>query len=269
MLKKLFRIEYIKTSLFKPFRIMITLHFLLFIIALLFGSNINISIPGFSFRKLYMFPDVWQYFTWIASWFNMLLVIIIIMLVGNEYNYKTFKQQVINSFDSFELIAEKTLSIVFISFYAFLLVFSSAIISGFIFTRELSFSVIFQNSGIILSYLLQTLAFMMIGMLIVFLFKNTALSIVLFILYRFLIEPIIRSFFNKDFRIFFPSKLISSLTPLPDAFKFNYESSNIDLITTEEITAFSPEAWLHHFLVITYLLIFLFISYQLIKKQNL
>jgi len=269
MLGKLFQIEYIKTSLFKPFRIIITLHFLLYVIAILFGSNINISIPGFSFRKLYMFPDVWQYFTWIASWFNILLVIIIIMLIGNEYNFKTFKQQIINSFDNYEIIAEKTISICFLSIYAFCLVLCTALISGFIFTSELSFSIVFQNSGIILSYLLQTLAFMIFGMLIVILFKNTALSIVLFILYRFLIEPIFRSFFSKDFRIFFPSRLFSNLTPLPDAFKVNYENSNINIITTEEITSYSPESWLHHSIVIVYILIFIFISFQLIKKQKL
>ncbi|MFC2137901.1 hypothetical protein ACFLTE_06975 [Bacteroidota bacterium] len=269
MLNKLFQIEYIKTSLFKPFRVIITLHFLLFIISLLFGSNINISIPGFSFRELYMFPDVWQYFTWIASWFNILLVIIIIILIGNEYNYKTFKQQVINSFDSTEIITEKIISIVFISIYAFLLVLSAILISGFIFTRDLTLSIIFQNSGIILSYLVQTLAFMTIGMLIVFILKNTALSIVIFILYRLLIEPIIRSFFSKDLRIFFPSKLFSNLTPIPDAFRINYENTNINIITTEEITTYSPEPWLHHFLVIVYLLTLIFISSQIIKKQNL
>jgi len=57
---------------------------------------------------------------------------------------------------------------------------------------------------------------MMLGMLIGFIFRTNALSIIMFILFFFPGEPILRAFFPDQIDRFFPIKIISNLTPMPD-----------------------------------------------------
>ncbi len=193
-----------------------TLHFMLFILVIIVASRIDIAVPGFSMRNLFRFPDVWATFAWIASWFNMLLAIMIIVLVGNEFSFHTFRQQVINGLSIEDLIIGKGIVIFFIALYGVLLVFLSGTVSGIIFSHDFEFADLFSKSYLLAVYFIQAVGYMIIGMLIAVIFRNNSLSIIMFLLYFIFIEPIIRKFFSPEVRQFFPVKIISHLTPPPE-----------------------------------------------------
>jgi len=266
MIKKLFHIEYIKTLSLRSFKTLISLHFLLFIVLILIGSYINVSIAGFSFKNLYQFPFIWEFFTWIASWFNILLVIVIIVLTGNEYNFKTNRLQIINSLNRDELFIGKGILIFFISVYTLILVLISSLIFGFIYTQHFTFEIFFQKSHLLLLYFLQTISFMCLGLFFIVLLRNTALSIVLFILYRIIIEPILRYPFSKEIRNYFPSKIISSLTPFP---KKN-DIVVFDMINMDSIEDYNNEIslFIKIGLVIIYLILFALGTRLILKNQD-
>ena len=129
--------EISKALWYKPFRVIIILHFILFFLVVLVTSRLNITVPGFSTDYLYQFPNIWEFFPWIASWFNLLLAILIIVMTGNEYAFRTFRQHVIDGLSRYELLAGKGFSILIIGIYSTLMVLLFSLIFGLIFSRGL------------------------------------------------------------------------------------------------------------------------------------
>ena len=104
--------EYTKIWSYTAFRVIILLHFILFFLVVLVTSRLDITIPGFSTDYLYQFPNIWEFFPWVASWFNLLLAILIIVMTGNEYTFRTFRQHVIDGLSRSDLLTGKVFLII-------------------------------------------------------------------------------------------------------------------------------------------------------------
>ncbi len=275
-MRKLINIELVKLINYTSFRVILLLHLALFSLVVFVSSRIDITVPGFDTTNLFRFPHVWSYFAWIASWFNLLLAILVIMLAGNEFSYRTFRQHVIDGLSRTDLLGGKLIVILMISVYAFLLVLVSGLIYGAIFTS--SFSVVDLISGmhILFVYFLQTIAFMVIGLLLVVLLRSNALSIIIFILLRFPVEPVIRSFFPHHIRPFFPMKSVGSLTPVPEFLSIASETSfetadGANALTLSEmgLAAQGLPFWGQVLLAAGYTLLFAGLALLVLKRRNL
>ena len=109
-MKKLFQIELIKTFNNSTFRVFLSLHFLLFLLLVYVSTRVDITAPGFSTKKMFMFPNVWEVFSWMASWFNLLFLgITVIVLTGNEFSFKTARMQIMNGLSRNEFLLGKSL----------------------------------------------------------------------------------------------------------------------------------------------------------------
>ncbi|MEA3317601.1 MAG: hypothetical protein U9R54_06555 [Bacteroidota bacterium] len=275
-MKKLFNIEKIKTLSYPSFISLIIIHFILFLIVTLVVSRIHFSAPGFSIKSLYQFPNVFKFIPWIASWFNIFLAIIIILLVGNEFAYKTFKQNLIDGLNRNDLIKGKLIVISSIALYTLILVIITSLLYGFLYTKDINLTLLLENTNILIVYFIQAFAYMSLGMLFAIIFKNNSLSIILFILYFFPIEPIMRSFFPKNIRQYFPIEIISDLTPNPEIFNFkqqtefhsssgtgNFNIQGID-IATEQLSLNTTSIF-----ALAYIIFFVSLSILIIRKRNL
>jgi ABC-2 type transport system permease protein len=275
-MKKLFNLEKIKALSYPPFKTLMIIHFLLFFLVVLVVSRVHFSIPGFSVKGLYQFPNIWEFFPWVASWFNLFLAIVIIILVGNEFANKTFRQNVIDGLSRSDLIKGKLILIFTIAVYTFIMVLLAVIIFGLINTKNISFDIIFENSYLILIYFVQAIGYMTLGLLISIIFRNNALSIILFILYFFPIEPIIRAIFNAGARKFFPMKIISNLTPTPEFLTMTSEKSFTNASGTSSLDltemGIMPEnlpLGITVALAVGYIGFFIAVSTVLLKRKNL
>ena len=65
-MKSLFQIELTKTLRYNPFRIILLLHFLFFLLGMFALPRIDIKLPFLSVIPLYQFPHVWNFTTWIG-----------------------------------------------------------------------------------------------------------------------------------------------------------------------------------------------------------
>lgn len=274
-MRKLFKIELIKLLNYTSFKVILGLHLALFTLVVFVSSRINITIPGFDTSNLFRFPHVWAYFSWIASWFNLLLAIMIIMVTGNEFSYRTFRQHVIDGLGRGQLLQGKMLVILAIALYSFILVFLSGIVYGLFYSSGSNPGPVFGNAGILFVYFLQTIAWMVVGLMIVTLVRTTALSIILFILLRFPVEPIIRSFFEPAIRPFFPMKAISSLTPMPEFLSISSENAfetmeggNALSLSEMGLIAASLPLFLQILVAVGYIIVFVgVISYSLLRRD--
>lgn len=275
-MKKLFQIEKIKALSYPAFRTLMIIHFILFLLVVLIVSRIEFSIPGFSIKKLYQFPNIWQFLPWIASWFNLFLAIVVILLTGNEFLFRTFRQNIIDGLSRYDLLKGKLILIVSISLYTFILVFLTGLVFGILNTKDPSFTIFFENIHILLVYFVQAIAYMILGMLFALIFRNNALSIIMFILYFFPIEPIVRVVFPESARLFFPIKIISNLTPKPEVFSLTSENaystaSGENPLELEQMGIISKQLSLevNTLISVGYVLLFVFLSGVMVRKRNL
>lgn len=275
-MKKLLKIESVKVLNYASFKIIIALHFFLFLLVIFITSRIEFSVPGFKMENLFQFPHIWETFSWIASWFNLLLAIILMVLIGNEFSFRTFRQHIITGLSRNDLILGKGIIILIVAIYGVLLVFLTTTVVGIIFTRGLTFSIIFEKSTILAVYFIQAIGYMTAGFFIAVLLRNTALSIIVFLLYFILVEPIIRAFFPKEARMYFPARIIANLTPRPEFLTITSEESvinaagdsNLDL----DIIGIAPEPLPLYgtvILALAYISIFGFAIYLLVRKKDM
>jgi ABC-type transport system involved in multi-copper enzyme maturation permease subunit len=196
--------------------------------------------------------------------------------VGNEFSFRTFRQNVINGLSRSDLITGKLIMIFTIAVYAFIMVLLAILIFGIIFSNGITMDIIFEKSYLILIYFIQAIGYMAIGMLTALVFRNNALSIIMFLLYFAIIEPVVRLMFKAEARRFFPAKIISNLTPTPEFLTMASEksfttSSGKSSLDFQEI-GLMPESLslgLTVILATGYIGFFIGLAYLITHKRNL
>ncbi|MDD2279457.1 MAG: ABC transporter permease [Bacteroidales bacterium] len=216
MLKKLLTIEGHKTLFYPTFRTILIIHAILFLLVTAVASNISLTTQGIRIDKVFQFPHVWNTLAWIASWFNLLLGILAILLVSNEFQFKTFRKHIIDGLSRNEILLSKLFVFTLLAAYTMILVFISGILFGIAKSPTFSINDFIQGLPYLPVLFIQSLGYMLLGMLMAFLFKNSAFSIIAFLLYFFPVEPIIRAFMSDGVAAFMPAKTIANLTPMPD-----------------------------------------------------
>ena len=276
-MKKLLQIELIKTLNNSTFRVILILHFSLFLLLIYVSTKIEFSVPGFSTQNMFMFPNVWTIFSWFASWFNLLFLgIIIIVLTGNEFSYKTSRMQIMNGLSRENFLFGKGFIILLIAFWGMLLVLLASSVTGIIFTSEISFQKVLDKSYLLLVYFIQAIGYMCFALMVVSIFRNNALSIMMYLLYFIMIEPIFRWFFPKVIRPYFPVKILSGLTPVPEFISITSDSTFVTFsgksqLDFESIGILPQSIPLLSSLILTIVYIFLFILviFTIIRKSDL
>jgi len=270
---KLLRIELKKNLSYPTFWIFTGIVAGLFILTSLLIAvfEIDFTIGGmggsskFDFKVLFNFPHVWNTLAWIASWFNIMLTLLIIILVTNEYAYRTFRQHIIDGLKRSELLVSKIYFILVMALAFTVLVFIASWVFGLIYSKDASMTMIFKNIHFITVYFIQTIAYMTFGMMIAMLFKNTALSLIVY--FGYLIFEGIFSFLLQladiGFYRFLPRKIISGLTPRPrldvllgEQFS-QMDSPNLDLTLSANIV-----------ICLIYITLFLMVSYRIFQKRD-
>jgi len=272
-MKRIIRIEWTKVSSYNFFRAILILTAILFMLVLFVMSRIDISVPGFSWRNVFRFPNNWQTFTWVASWFNVLMAIMLIVITGNEFASKSFRQQVMTGLSRNEWLLGKLSLIIGLALFGLSLVVIAGFIYGFIFTNNLAFADVFSQTGILLVYFLQAIAYMVLAVFFVTLLRSNALAIVLYLLYFIFIEPVVRLLCPVEVRTWFPVKIISRLTPVPEFLQLTSSGANTasESLTFENIGIMSrqlPQST-NIIMAVVYVLIFAFLTWLLVKKRDL
>jgi len=161
---------------------------------------------------IYNFPEVWNNITYTASWFNLLIGMLLVILICNEYAFKTFRQHVIDGQSKSDFIISKILLISSFSLLTTLYLFIVGALFGLLSGSDVD--LLLTDTKYLFIYFIQSLGYMSLGLIIAVTIRSSALSIILFICSIFF-EFIIRSLIPDNIDKFFPMKIISNLTPIP------------------------------------------------------
>jgi ABC-2 type transport system permease protein len=179
-----------------------------------FGSKLNISrIP------LYHFPDVWLNLIFFSGFFKIVLAIMTVISITNEYAYRTLRQNVIDGLSRWQFLQTKILTNVALSLVSVAMIFSIAFVTGFIYSPEIQWEYVFKDMEFLFAYFLEIFAFLSFTLMLGILIQRAGLTIIILLLSH-MIEMIIRE--NIDDVVpwlikFFPMQSISNLVPLPYA----------------------------------------------------
>ena len=274
-MKALAQIEKIKTLNSPSFRAIIILHASLFVMVMLIAGSFKINIQGVHVEKILQFPHIWNTVAWVASWFNMLLGVLAIILVANEFQYKTFRKQVLDGINRRELTLGKILVFASIAIYTMLLVFVIGLVMGIVKSDGGGMQNFTQGLTYLPVLFLQAFGYMLWAMLFAFLFKNTALSILSFMLYVFPIEPILRAIIPDVAIKFLPVKVIANLTPMPDFVGISmgdmiqFSGSGSSPLSDIGVASNAMPLLYASLIAVGYCIIFYLASTQIIRRVNL
>lgn len=238
---KLIKIESRKLLNYRTFWTLSILYFVLMGIVM-YGMNkfkMSINSTGdsktggngefdFGTLGLFNFPDVWHVITYMAGFFFIIPSILIIITVCNEYEFRTFRQNVIDGLTRTEWLLSKVVSLFFITLASTIFVLSLILILGFTFSDLTTTEVVWQKSNLILIYFLQMSAYLSFAFMLANLLKRPAIAIAILLLYVYVIESIIGFKFDLDM----PMQHIRSLISAPAGKIFNTSMTN-DLTSTD------------------------------------
>jgi len=179
-----------------------------------FGQKININrIP------LYHFPDVWQNLVYVSGLFKIVLAIMVVISITNEIQYRTIRQNIIDGLSRWEFLLSKILTNVLLSLMSVTMIFLIALITGLIYSPEITLSDIFSDLEFFPAYFLEIFAFLSYALMLGVFVQRSGLTIIILLLSH-MIEAILKVNMpdSMDFlKQFFPMQSISNLVSLPFA----------------------------------------------------
>lgn len=177
-----------------------------------FGSSLNINrIP------LYHFPDVWLNLIYFSGLFKVVLAIMTVISITNEFQYRTIRQNVIDGLSRWEFLASKIQTNLLLSLLSVAMIMVISFATGLIYTPVINWDFVFADMEFLIAYFIEIFAFLSFALMLGVLIQRSGLTIILLLLARML-ELIIRE--NIDEYVpwmieFLPLESISNLVPLP------------------------------------------------------
>lgn len=189
---RLLKIELLKLLPYRTFKILFIIYLLLMVLWLLAGRGISDSI-GLPQDQMLGFPNIWNYYALYACYFNIILAILVIFVTCNEYTYRTLRQNVIDGLQRNEAVEGKILLIILLSLICTAVLTISGLIGGMIYSNADNKGDFLQHSGFIFAYLIQSFGMMSMGYFFGTLFKRTGLAVIIFLIFLFPVDVILRT----------------------------------------------------------------------------
>lgn len=177
-----------------------------------FGSSLNINrIP------LYHFPDVWLNLIYVSGLFKVVLGIMTVISITNEFQYRTIRQNVIDGLSRWEFIGSKILMNVLLSLLSVVMIMLISFVTGLIYSPSIDWNFVFADMEFLIAYFIEIFAYLSFALMLGILVQRSGLTIILLLLGPML-EFIIKA--NVDDYVpnliqFFPLESITNLVPLP------------------------------------------------------
>jgi ABC-type transport system involved in multi-copper enzyme maturation permease subunit len=226
-------------------------------------------------QGIFNFPFIWHFNTFIAAFLKIFLAVIIVSMMANEYSYGTLKQNLIDGMSKKEFIISKVWTIVMFSAISTLFVFLVSLILGLVFSSYNEIGIIFSRMEYLFAYFIKLLGFFSFCLFVGVLIKRSAFALgFLFLWFMFEIITFTIAYNNLQNtalvdKIYDYFPLISMWSLIPQPFtKLNAIKTIGSQLGVEDLRNYDV-----HFssivIVLCWTVIFIFSSYQIIKKRDL
>ena len=217
------------------------------------GEKLNITrVP------LYHFPDVWTNLIWHFGLLKIVLAIMVVISITNEYTYRTLRQNVIDGLSRAEFLTSKILTNVLFSLISVLMIFVIGLTTGLIYSPSIELETIVTDLEFFLAYFLEIFFFLSFALMLGIFVQRSGLTIILLLLAQ-LIELIITS--NLDDYVpgiipYFPMQSIWNLMEWP-----------LQRYAFQEVRDFIE--WKSLLVVTGWIVLFNYLSYTKLKRADI
>jgi ABC-2 type transport system permease protein len=221
------RTEWLKLRGYWAFWVMIGITFLSYpgINTIMYYAYLDISsqkneageLLGLILGQPFAFPEVWKTTAYFSSFFVFIPAVLVIMLITNEYSYKTQRQNIIDGWSRKEFIFAKLINVLIITILITLIYLAVAVTIGIINTKEVK-TVFSSHAKSIPLFGLQTFAQLSFAFLVGFLVRRAFLALGIFIFWYMIVENITvqwLKFKSNDEGRFLPLEISDRILPPP------------------------------------------------------
>lgn len=246
---KLLQIEWMKLRHLNTMKVILIIYAVLVPSIYVLLSFLDDSLKILMLKPMYEFPNTFQYITYISSFFNLMLGVIIIVFTENELIYKTQRQNIIDGINKKEVILSKFLVVILLSLAVTLYTGTIGSMFGIV-NGSLSD---FSGLHFLGTYFVSTLGYFSFAYFFANLIRIPALAIILYLLST-TIEALLGWLSIKVYVQFLPLSTFGSITPAPtivhdDFYKF-------ELATRTQFA-------------LVYVVLLFIISYFVIKRRDI
>lgn len=225
------------------------------------SKNMAAQMANYLLGNPFSFPEAWHTIGYFSSIFIFIPSILVIMLITNEYVFKTHRQNIIDGWSRKEFLTGKMLGVVLISLMVTLIYVLVTLVIGWIQpdqVKEVADAIQKNTLGVtptlpapnaegndilkeiryIPLFALQTFSQLSVAFMVGFLIRRSFIALAIFIFYFMILEPIAVGLMRlkaDDLGRFMPLELSDRLIPVPAFFgKLNLESYNkaLEAVTT-------------------------------------
>ena len=172
----------------------------------------------------FAFPETFHTTSYTSSFFVFIPAIVVIMLITNEYNYKTNRQNIIDGWSRNQFMTGKLVDVLIISVLVTLLFLLVSLVIGFLATKPGHRDIWSQGKYIGL-FALQTFSQLSLAFLVGFLLRRAFIALAVFVFYFLILENIAVAYLREkahDEGRFLPLEMADRMIPRPSFMgKFN------------------------------------------------
>lgn len=276
-MKRLLEIEFHKLWSNRSSKILILAYFILLTsIALIASIKFDIGPVKFHLadQGIFNFPYIWHFNTYISAFFKLFLAIVIVSMMANEYSNRTLKQNLIDGLSKKEFIASKFLTVVAFAVISTIFVFVVSLVLGFIFSDYNEASIIFSDLEYLFAFFIKLVGFFSFCLFLGILIKRSAFALGFLFIWLF-IEQIAFGLIGWQTNWDLAQK-IKNVLPLESmANLINEPFSRLSAIKSvakqvgEEFNFDYAVHWYEILIVLIWTVLFVYLSYALLKKRDL
>lgn len=277
---RLLQIEFQKIWKNRASRILTVAYFvILSFIALI--ASIKFKIGTFELhladQGIFNFPYIWHFTTYIAAVLKFFLAIVIVSMMANEYSYGTLKQNLIDGLSKKEFIQSKFLTVIVFALGSTVFVFIMSLLLGLSFSSYNEIGIIFSDLEYLLAYFLKLTAFFSFCLFLGILIKRSAFALGFLFIWNIIEGIIIGVLKWKVFKDSDDYQMISQFLPLESMANLIKEPfSRLSVVKNIEETIGGEAVardygvhWFSMFIVLIWIVIFVIMSYKILKKRDL
>ena len=278
-MKRLLSIELQKIWKNRASRVLTLTYFILLtFIALIASIKFDIGNFKLHFAELgiFNFPYIWHFTTYIAAILKFFLAIVIVSMMANEYSYGTLKQNLIDGMSKKEFVLSKFITVVMFALVSTVFIFIMSMILGLSFSSYNEFAIIFSDLDYLLAYFIKLVGFFSFCLFLGILVKRSAFAIGFLFVWN-IIEGILIAVLNyqvfpqnnydRNFTQFLPLEAMSNLIVEPFT-RLSVVKSIGDKIGVANSKIYSVD-YVAVLIVVAWIVIFMLMSYKLLKKRDL
>jgi ABC-type transport system involved in multi-copper enzyme maturation permease subunit len=213
----------------------------------------------------FSFPNAWHTIAYFSSFFILLPAILVIMLITNEFQYKTHRQNVIDGWSRTQFITGKLIDVFIITLWVTLIYFLVALYFGATNSNGNWYDA-WTEFYFVGLFFIQTFSQLSIAFLLGFLLKRAFMAMAFLVFYYMVLENIlvgVAKWKLNDWGRFLPFEVSDRMIPVPGFYaKFGDDMKNSYELTLAKI----PE---HTFFTICITLAIWLICFRIFSRKDL